>query len=219
MAGYNGPMTTALEPVLTITERARAKILEIRDQDPGEEMYALRIEVTGVAGDCFTYELAFEPLADAGPDDLVQHDDYLPVVISERSSRDLRGATLDLSRDLLNPGLMLDNPNTPSPAIFHPEAPPADLSAPLAQGVAQLLDEQINPAIAMHGGRADLIGAEEDTVYLRLSGGCQGCGMAQVTLRQGIEAAIRHSFPQVVRIVDVTDHAAGTDPYYQPSGK
>ncbi len=212
-------MTTRVEPIITITERARAKILEIRAQESDDEMYALRIDITGISGNSFTYELSFEPLEDAEPEDLVQEDDQLPLIIRESSVEDLRGAVLDLSRDLLNPGLVLDNPNTPSPAIFDPGSPAADLSGPLAEQVAQLLEQSINPSIAMHGGRADLVGVEDETVYLRLSGGCQGCGMAQVTLRQGIETAIKHSFPQLRHIVDVTDHAAGTNPYYQPSAK
>ena len=74
--------------------------------------------------------------------------------------------------------------------------------------------------IAMHGGRADLVAVDEDGVaYLRLSGGCQGCGLAAVTLSQGIEVALRDSVPEVVSVVDVTDHASGANPFYEPAKK
>jgi Fe/S biogenesis protein NfuA len=93
------------------------------------------------------------------------------------------------------------------------------LSGPTAERVARILEDAINPAIAAHGGRADLVAVEDDTVYLRLSGGCQGCGMATVTLTQGIEVAITEAVPEVRRVVDVTDHAAGTNPYFEPAKK
>lgn len=204
--------TTHVGQVLTLSDKAMAKILEIRDREPDADELALRLEVTGTHGNAYTYDLNFEVL-DPDPDDIVQAEDGLSIVMSEDSAEKLRGATLDLSRDLLSPGLVLDNPNTPSPVQFDPDAK-LDLDGPLAAQIAQLLDGQINPSIAMHGGRADLVGVEGNVVYLRLSGGCQGCGMAQVTLRQGIEQAILHQFPEVTDIVDITDHAAGQNPYY-----
>jgi Fe/S biogenesis protein NfuA len=97
--------------------------------------------------------------------------------------------------------------------------PPPDLTGDVAQRLLQVLEEQINPAIASHGGRADLVAVEEDTAYLRLSGGCAGCGLAAVTLSQGIEVAIRESVPEIVNVVDVTDHASGTNPYFEAAKK
>jgi Fe/S biogenesis protein NfuA len=102
-----------------------------------------------------------------------------------------------------------------SPAVGTRSSVP--LSGDVAQRVAQVLDGAINPAIAAHGGHAELVGVENDTVYLRLSGGCQGCGMATVTLTQGIQAAITDAIPEVRNVVDVTDHASGTNPYFEPA--
>jgi Fe-S cluster biogenesis protein NfuA len=85
--------------------------------------------------------------------------------------------------------------------------------------VKELIDTQINPAVASHGGFVDLIDVKKNNVYLQLGGGCQGCGMANVTLRQGIEKMIRQYIPQVGNILDVTDHASGTNPYYAASQK
>jgi Fe-S cluster biogenesis protein NfuA len=81
--------------------------------------------------------------------------------------------------------------------------------------IEKLFEEQINPAIASHGGFVELAYVEGTTVYLRLGGGCQGCASANATLRQGIEQAIRQEIPEVTGVVDVTDHAAGMNPYYQ----
>ena len=96
---------------------------------------------------------------------------------------------------------------------------PVDLNGDVAQRVAQILEQQINPSIAAHGGHADLVAVQDDAAYLRLSGGCAGCGMAAVTLSQGIEVALRKSVPEITRVIDVTDHAAGTNPFYEKAKK
>jgi Fe-S cluster biogenesis protein NfuA len=69
----------------------------------------------------------------------------------------------------------------------------------------------------MHGGYITLLDVKDDVAYVALGGGCQGCGMANVTLKQGIEALIREAVPEIHQVVDTTDHAGGTNPYYQPS--
>ena len=98
-------------------------------------------------------------------------------------------------------------------------APAPQLSGEVAEQVAQILEQQINPAIAAHGGHAELVSVEDGAAYLRLSGGCQGCGMASVTLTQGIEVAIREAVPEVTQVIDVTDHASGTNPYFEAAKK
>ena len=85
--------------------------------------------------------------------------------------------------------------------------------------MAQVITTQINPSIASHGGQAELVAVEDGTAYLRLSGGCQGCGMATVTLTQGIEVAIKESVPEISQVTDVTDHASGNNPYYEAAKK
>jgi Fe-S cluster biogenesis protein NfuA len=81
--------------------------------------------------------------------------------------------------------------------------------------VQYLIDQQINPGVAAHAGFVELIDVRDDTVYLRLGGGCQGCGAADFTLRQGIESVIRREVPEIRRVLDITDHAAGMSPYYR----
>jgi NFU1 iron-sulfur cluster scaffold homolog, mitochondrial len=82
--------------------------------------------------------------------------------------------------------------------------------------VQGLLEREVNPALGMHGGWVELIDVKRNAVYLKLGGGCQGCGSANMTLKMGIEKAIREQIPEVGEILDTTDHAAGRNPYYQP---
>lgn len=100
---------------------------------------------------------------------------------------------------------------------------PADYFADLPSegdlkwAIRDLLDREINPAVAAHGGWVELIDVKRNAVFLKLGGGCQGCGAADVTLKQGIEKAIRALAPAVGEILDTTDHAAGRNPYYAPA--
>lgn len=82
--------------------------------------------------------------------------------------------------------------------------------------VEKLLEDEVNPAVAAHGGYINLLDVQGSTIYVHMGGGCQGCGMASVTLRQGVERLIKEAIPEVSRILDTTDHAAGNNPYYQP---
>jgi Fe-S cluster biogenesis protein NfuA len=87
----------------------------------------------------------------------------------------------------------------------------------LKDKVTELLDTAINPAVAGHGGYIELIDVKDSTVYIRMSGGCQGCGAADVTLKAGIERMIFEEIPEVTEVLDTTDHGSGTNPYYAPS--
>jgi Fe/S biogenesis protein NfuA len=201
--------------VIQLTDRALEKVREFRAGVDDPDSQAMWVEVTGVHRGEFTYDLSLKPLAAAGENDAVEQASGLPVVVPARDAEAVRGATIDWSDDLMRGGLVVSNPNTPSPVV---EPPAADgLEGDVAERVAQVLDNHINPAIAMHGGMAQLVRVEGDTAYVRLGGGCQGCGMAGVTLDQGIESAIVAAVPEVMRVVDVTDHASGENPYYEPA--
>jgi Fe/S biogenesis protein NfuA len=208
-------VSNVADPVVTVTDPARDKILEVRAGEPESDTLALWIEVSGEAAGAFQYTMELRPLADAGDDDLIQRHDDLSVVVPAASVERLTGATLDFTGS----GMVMQNPNRPAPAPGSGSRPPADLSGPVAQAVLTILDEQINPAIAAHGGQADLVAVEDGVVYVRMSGGCQGCGLASVTLTQGIEVAILDAVPEISSVVDVTDHAAGDNPYYEAAKK
>ncbi|MGH9246099.1 MAG: NifU family protein [Acidimicrobiales bacterium] len=201
----------ATEPVITITDEALAKILELRAAEEEPDGLGLRIEVTGIRGADFTYDLAFEPLDEADPDDVVYPTGGLSVVVPGDSIDNLRGATLDLPRHSDQGGLVLRNPNRPSTPQL---GDPIELTGTAEDKVRQLLEQQINPAIAMHGGFTELVKVEDAAAYITMGGGCQGCALSAMTLRQGIETAILSAIPEITEIVDLTDHGAGDNPFY-----
>jgi Fe/S biogenesis protein NfuA len=209
----------AVMPVVSVTDEARKVVLDAMAQESDPERLALWLEVRGVQGGVFVYDLYFQALSDAADNDTTFNDEDLLVVIPAASVDRLRGARLEWS-DEGDGGLVLVNPNAPTPEEASPGVPPEVLErgidGPLATRVATVLESVVNPAIASHGGRADLVAMDEPegVVYLRLSGGCQGCAMSRMTLTQGIETALREEMPELVRIVDVTDHGGGENPYY-----
>jgi Fe/S biogenesis protein NfuA len=170
------------DTVLSITPDARVKVLEVRAAEPEPDSLALWLEVSGEQAGSYTYDLYFQSAAEAAGDDLVVPFDELQLVIKAESVDKVRGATLDFTAN----GMVMQNPNRPAPA-----APPVievkgDLAGEVAQKVQQVLADQINPAIASHGGHATLMGVDGSIAYITMGGGCQGCAMSQMTLRQGI---------------------------------
>jgi len=199
--------------VLSVEPSALEMILQLRDNEPGDDEFALSIEVTGFRGAQFSYELAFVPLGDMKDDWVEERHAGLALIFPKIDSGKLDGSVLELTDD----GLAMNNPNSPAPPEM--SAPAGDLTGPLVDRVQQVLTEEVNPAIASHGGGAELVSIDGTIAYLRLFGGCQGCGLAEVTLKQGIEKIILESIPDLSQVVDVTDHASGDDPYYQSEKK
>jgi Fe/S biogenesis protein NfuA len=198
--------------VLTVTEPAQEKILELRAQEDEPDSLGLRIEVTGVRGVEYTYDLSFDPVADADVDagDVIEEQGGLSVIIPAESADALRGATLDLPSTGGQAGLVLRNPNRPDPL----SGAHIELEGTTAEKVQQLLDQQINPSLAMHGGFAGLDRVEDETAYVTMGGGCQGCAVSAMTLREGIARSIQEAIPEVKEVVDITDHALGENPYF-----
>ncbi len=206
---------------LEVTDRALAEILDIRSQESDPDKLALWIEISGVEGNSYSYDVYFQNKSDASRDDVVIELDGISVIVAAESAASMSGSKLDLGGEDGAGGLMIVNPNSPVVAgsVLPDDLLNADLSGPVAQEIIRVLQEEINPAIASHGGRADLVAVAESTAYLRLSGGCQGCGMASVTLSQGIEVAIKEAVPAITSVQDVTDHMNGSNPYYGASKK
>lgn len=203
-----------MSTTLSIEPDALVMITEIRDNEPGDGEFALMMVISGIQGVQFQYELSFVPVSDAGEGDVVERHGDLAVIHRERDLPNLEGAVLRIGEA----GLSIDNPNGPSPTIG--STLPGDLEGPLVEQVNHVLETQINPAIASHGGGARLVSIDEDNVvYLELLGGCQGCGLASVTLKQGIERTLMEAIPEIAGVEDATDHAHGENPYYQQSKK
>ena len=130
--------------------------------------------------------------------------------IPAESVDQLQGATLDLPSADGQGGLVLRNPNRPDPLM----GTKLELTGETSDKIRQLLDEQINPALAAHGGYATLVGVEGEKVFVEMGGGCQGCAVSAMTLRDGIERSIKENVPEITEVVDATDHTAGENPYY-----
>jgi Fe/S biogenesis protein NfuA len=211
--------TTQAGPVVTLAPEAHKVVREALDQEPDPQSLALWLEVRGVQGDSFVYDLYFQAVSDADEGDMRHAQEDIDVIVPAESVERLRGARLEWSEEG-GGGLVLVNPNAPTPEEAAPNVPPEVLAqgmeGTLARRVVAVLEQSVNPAIASHGGRADLVALDEDegTAYLRLSGGCQGCAMSQMTLRQGIETALLEEVPELTRVLDVTDHGSGENPFY-----
>ena len=104
-------------------------------------------------------------------------------------------------------------------AAFNPNMSITKISGTVEEQIQHVLDEEVNPMVASHGGVVSLLEVKDSSAYLEFGGGCQGCGMIDVTLKQGVEVMIKEQIPEIEAIYDVTDHAEGTNPYYQPSMK
>ncbi|MGH2499585.1 MAG: NifU family protein [Candidatus Limnocylindria bacterium] len=193
-------------PILTLTEGAKQKIDAVR-RSTGHPHDALRIAIAGRSGGRFQYDLALVGPVGIAPDDVVLGFGDLQVVVEGASATRIHGTTIDLEPSLTGGSLTIENPN---------EGWAGD---PLAERVQQVIDSRINPGVASHGGHVALLEVRDGAAYIQLGGGCQGCGQVDVTLKHGIETAIRDAVPEITRIVDTTDHAAGSNPYYQPSKK
>lgn len=197
--------------MLKVTEEAQERIrTSLAAADPPRTY--LRIRVENGAGS-LKYRLAGTTPDDVAPDDRVLDQDGFGVVVDPESAALLEGATLDWKDSLIESGFVFDNPNEPkSPTL--PTGERDDLEGSVPDRVRMLLEKEINPAIAAHGGRVTLVDVQGDTVYLAFGGGCHGCGMVDVTLKQGIETRIREAVPEVAAVVDTTDHETGENPYY-----
>ena len=197
--------------VMIVTDAARATVLDIRSKEDDAESLGLRVEVTGATGVDYTYDLSLEPVGEAAADDHVHTHEGLSVIIPAGSVDAMRGATLDLPSVAGQGGLVIRNPNRPNPLG---DMGSLELTGDAANKVRILLAERINPALAAHGGYAELVGVTDDKAFVTMGGGCQGCAMSAATLREGISKAILEAVPEIAEVVDTTDHEQGENPYY-----
>ncbi len=203
--------TTTTEVIMAVSDEAMGTVMSIRGQEDDPQGLGLRVEVTGTNGTEYTYDLCFHELSALEADDVTYPVGDLTVVIPAGSVDQLRGAELDLPRAGAQGGLVIRNPNRADPLA----GIELELSGDIAEKVSQLLEQSINPALASHGGYATLVGVDEDNkVYVTMGGGCQGCSASAATLKEGIQRSIKEQIPEVVEVIDATDHAAGENPFY-----
>jgi Fe/S biogenesis protein NfuA len=190
--------------MLTITDTAREKIVAIMDAQ-GRLGDGLRLAVIGRSSSGFRYSMGLIEDGEESSEDVIVDHGQFKVVMDPDSAEALAGASIDyIEQGLHGSGFKIENPNP----VW---------TDPLAMRVQALIDDRINPGVGAHGGHIELLDIKEGIAYVRLGGGCQGCGMVDVTLRHGIEALIREEIPEIQQVVDTTDHASGQNPYYQPA--
>ena len=189
------------EPILIVTDAAAKKIASAKASEDAEEV-ALRVTARE-EGAKYRYELKLVAADSKGEGDSVINLDEINLYLDSDTAACLCGATLDYVDDISGSGLKFDNPNKTALARH-----------PLGARVQQVLDDQINPGLASHGGAVSLVDIQETRVVLSFGGGCQGCGMVDVTLKDGVTAQLQQQIPEITEVVDVTDHAAGENPYY-----
>ena len=193
--------------MLTLTDRAIEVVRTYLDQSGGE-LTALRVAVSGGSPVAPDFELTL-----VGPDEIRSGEKELDVsgltiVVNEETAPRLEGATVDFVERVNESGFEVRM----APGADNPVAAP---TGPLAERIREVLDSQINPAIASHGGAITLVDVRDTEIYLEMSGGCQGCAMSRMTLRQGVERMVLQAVPEITIIHDVTDHASGENPFFE----
>jgi len=193
--------------MITLTDKALDVVRGYLDQGDGE-FTALRIGISGGTPLSPDFELTL-----VGPDDIAESEREVPlgdltIVVQEEFVPRLEGATVDFVQRVNESGFEVK-----LAAAAQPAAP--TLEGSFAERVKTVLDTEINPAIASHGGTIALVGVEDTEIYLEMGGGCQGCAMSRMTLRQGVERMVRQAVHEVTVIHDVTDHSSGENPFFE----
>ena len=196
-----GDVHETMGTMLNITEKAQEMLGQFAESaDEGVELI-LRVEIVGRGPKGFQYDLQFVSREDGKEEDLELDVEGMPVLVAATSVQYLEGTTLDYKETLMGGGFSFENPNP----LWVDE---------LSKAVAEIIASEVNPVVASHGGHVDLIGVDDGKAIIAFGGGCQGCGMVDVTLKQGVEVMIKDNVPGISEVIDATDHAAGTNPFY-----
>jgi Fe/S biogenesis protein NfuA len=195
--------------VIEITDRAQDYFRKLIDQQEGDDL-GLRLTVLEPGTPRAACDLQFCPTDQAAADDRADEFDGFVLYVSADSVRWLDEAQIDFETESGQGQLTIKAPNIKG------EKPGED--SPLPDRVRWVIESDINPRLAAHGGMVSLVEiTEEHAVVLRFGGGCHGCGMADVTLKEGIEKTLRDHFPELTGILDATDHETGENPYFARS--
>ena len=212
LAGQSGAGAVS-SPIITITDAALAKLLELRAEETDADQLGLRLAIASGPGEDFRYDLSFdEYLKAAFTDEVRTHTGTdgasIKVVVPAGDVERLQDSTLDYTD---SQGLVIRNPNRPAaPSV---EGLIAD--DPLSAEVEALVAGEVNPALAAHGGFVTYVGHDgEGTAYMTMGGGCHGCSMSKMTMLEGVQTMLSEAIPAIQRVRDLTDHSTGENPYY-----
>ncbi len=193
--------------MITFTDRAREMLETFLG---GEEDQALRIRVGGPRT-APTFDLSLVAATERMDEERPLESDGITVFVKEEDLPLVDGADIDYVERVNESGFEVRPAAgaVPTPGSGGSEAP----TGPIAEKVREVLDSQVNPAIAAHGGMISLVDVEETEIYVEMGGGCQGCALSRMTLRQGVERMLREAVPELTAVHDITDHASGENPY------
>jgi len=191
---------------ITFTDRARDMVRSFLSQDESD-LEALRIAVSS-DGESPDFDLTLVRRNEREGDEVELSGDGFAVLIRSADEERLDGATVDYV-DRVNESGFEVNLAQAAPR----GRPAAEPTGDIADRVRSVLDTQVNPAIAAHGGVISLVDVQDKDIYVEMSGGCQGCALSRMTLRQGVERMLREAVPELAVVHDVTDHESGENPY------
>ena len=199
-------------PIISITDAALAKLIELRADEPDADQLGLRLAIASGPGEDFRYDLSFDEFLKAAfTDEVRTHSGEagtIKVIIPAGDAERLQDATLDFTD---SQGLVIRNPNRPAAPTVEGLIGDDELSAEIEAMVAS----DVNPALAAHGGFVTYVGHDgEGTVYMTMGGGCHGCSMSKMTMLDGVQTMLSEALPAVERVRDLTDHSTGENPYY-----
>ncbi|MEX2465414.1 MAG: NifU family protein [Gemmatimonadota bacterium] len=192
---------------ITFTDRAQDMVRSFLSQNDAE-LEALRISMSD-EGESPRFDLTLVRRDERTDDEVELANEGFEVLIRSEDSGRLDGATVDYVERVNESGFEVRLSEEP-PASKRPSEPPA---GDIADRVRSVLDSQVNPAIAAHGGVISLVDVKENDIYVEMSGGCQGCALSRMTLRQGVERMLRDAVPELAGVHDITDHESGENPY------
>ena len=206
----------AVSPILQVTDDAAEVVLGALAEEADGPSLGLRVAISGTEMSPsmtfeFGYDLSLHEIEQVDGGDVVYEAAGLTVIIPGDSVENLTGATLDVPSNPLQGGLVIRNPNRPDMA----DRIDLSESGSVAERLQDLLNNHVNPSLAAHGGYVELVKVEDSQAYLLMGGGCQGCTMSAATLHQGVATIITQHVPEILDVIDVTDHAAGENPFYQ----
>ena len=194
--------------MITFTDRAREMVRTFVDEtDEGPQ--ALRIAVAGSPA-APRFDLTLVDAHERRDDEREVDGGGFTVLVRESDIATLDGAAVDFVDRVNESGFEVRPRAATSAGAPRTGGEP---TGEIAERVRSVLDSQVNPAIAAHGGLISLVDVEETEVYVEMSGGCQGCALSRMTLRQGVERMLREAVPELTAVHDVTDHASGANPY------
>ncbi len=200
--------TDKTNTIITITPTAHVKLLELRDAEPETDRLGLRVEILSEPGEDFRYDLSFDIVTKAAFSDEVRTIDGLKIIVPAKDKDALQDAVIDHSDAQ---GLLIRNPNKPQAQNVEGLVRGDELSAQ----IEAIVSTEVNPALAAHGGFVTFAGHDtEGTAYFTMGGGCHGCSMSRQTMLDGVQTTISEQIPAITKVRDLTDHAAGANPYY-----